>query len=1141
MEINKSVPLSRQLLSKIIAIVIASVVLFGLISLWFNQEQISLKHQLQNKLPQLEAAYLHASKQAVLQNQIIEALTLRQGEAAQTIHQTISTQLKTLDPESYNVTFAPFFAFDSDIIARLSQKSMQNELVKQTSINQVDILLASIQTQLAREAINLNEVELIRLHHIQTLLTQISVSLKTLDLQMQDVAFEQLSRNVEQLFFLLPDMSLQSPLISADLFEQFNTLEALLITEQRLLGKWRGYLRLYQEYKTLLTQELIPQISRMTVVEANAGQATPNTIGEMLGSYGFSLTEAEIRYGLLGALSATIICFLGLLLSIYRTVTRHREQLINTVDQAITGGDDLSMKHASDEISHVIQKINQIQHPEHDELDYQAMKKSLSMQLERIKTISRTAHWAISEGKLVDTSVTYLANVLRVSELDAAHWRKTFSKTSCREILALARKVKAEGHFGKITLVTESGIDIVLSLCFDDGVWFGTVAQNTDNAILNQEISLLNQQKHDIKIQAFENAYKSGDRLINMLVQAMLHSQNIALTSGTSMQSAYRPLARMFEWIRQQQILAQLNLSKHRRNLQDVVLVDEIHCGLYNVLSEANLHQNKVLLQCDANLASDVKLDVRLFGRLIVAFCRLALKEQFKGTLQFSVSAIDQNAGQQLVKFQANVSTAKRVSKLPHHLQLLNDAALNAEHTGVESYFFSLFSILHGKNLAAEVNDSGYALSFELPIATSVKSLAKKPDFTLKPTNILVICSDKSKQKIIKKYLELPCTTVEGLAKPSLFAQQFGLESLNRRKLDLVVYVDRQQDSLSDVVAHIDTLPSGKRPKLLVLQNAYHITLAKQGLYSLSSAPLCRESLLAECSRLLGGDEASNLLVSKEQFEPFKYMPSQVELLLAVKSPQQHQSLWLILQWLGFNVKVVCHGKAMQKHWETGRYLVLFNEFEDSPFIPLGTGKSISRGVFSFSDEEVIELEEHEAAIGEHWHLGTVPSIVQVKTLMQLLSPWLKAATTPITSRQYQSRAPLSNQEQTKYTESLRNAKIFDSSIIEQLPPAFDLDSYASNQGSAELAVYMLEDYIESIADDIRLLETTLEKRSYKTLGSALSQLHMTANILSAKGLLQITQQMSHAYKNESYENIRRLIEQAKIELSAIKAYAEAI
>ena len=892
--------------------------------------------------------------------------------------------------------------------------------------------------------------------------------------------------------------------------------------------------------------QLIAEHALTSIASSNAVASLPQVsqskgLLDNLKQFGVKISYEQLLLVIWAGIILSTVALLLLFVRLYRVIQLHQVHLNDVVQQALDGDSLADVVLQSEEAEKISEQVLTVSRPEHSEAEYQALKENSKKRIEYIVDSIGASDWSLTAGQFDREFIETMSLALGEQESMNSTWRRNFSFAELKDIMQCARLAKETKLPETVDVTLKSGLPVVLKITLKSGQWFGTIANNERQfAQLNEIASLINQQSN-IKEQAYKNTNKSYHRLAVMLVQAMLQNQNIALVSGISIQSSYRPLVRMFEWIRQQQILSQLRFSDKNRNIQDVVLVDEIHSAAFNAFSEAQMQQNKLILQCDENLAKEAKIDVRLFGRLLSGFCRLALKEQYKSQLLLAVKAIDQDAGQQQVKFTAQVTTVKPLIELPAHADMISDHTIDDNHTGIESYFFGLYGLLHGKNLATTLTEKGYEVSFEIPVATSLKAKNKSLEYSATKFHALVLCRDKQKQNILKKHLSHTMSKVTGLAKIELFAEQFDLKYLNRHKLDIVVLAEHEKENLEDIISHLDNLPKAKRPKLVVLQDSHGDSLTRNGLYSLISAPVCREKLLSECERILRSEESSNLLVSSEKLSPYKYQPSQIEILLAVKSPQQHQGLWLLLQWFGFNVKVVCHGKSMQKHWQSGRYLVLFNEFTHSPFIELVTGKTIARGVFSFSNEDVFELDEAQADIAKHWHFGSVPKVTQIKTLVKLLSPWLKHKARHDHRSSTASMIQHGLKQETEREQGSMHAKLFDSSLIDALLPAFDLERYASNQGSPQLAVYMLDDYITSIGEDLQLMEVTLAKQSYKTLGSVLKQLNLTANILSATGLIQVTQQLEQAFCNEAYDKMARLLEQAKLELSAIRAYAEAI
>jgi hypothetical protein len=1139
MDNNILVPLSRQLLPRIVATVLAIGLLIFSLNVWLYQTVSALESRIQVVLPNVELALAQSQHQKNLQYLHHQIVTAELGDNISQLHSELLAVIIDLQVIDENAKFSNITDFDKTVVERLSQKSDSNELIRQTGQNQVSLFLVSIDNLLQDNESRSTE-QTLALRYIKSLATRIAADIQILNLQLSEPSFEQLSNNIEQLFVAFESLSSQYPEVfsSAGIVLQIQSLQGVLLTEQRLIGKWRGHIRLYQEYKTLISTELTTYLQQALIAHSSS-QAEQSSVEQNATIWGLPLTQSQFSLFLMSFIVLNVLLILWLLVSVYRKVVLHQQLLIESVEATIRNKSDDEVSCASEDINQVCARIIQVAIPRHSEEDYQVLKSELNNRLDIIADLSNATEWEIKQGKLDSASKTRITRIAELSSEKVASWRRLFSYTQLRTIVEKARQTQSSGEVQRTKVTLTSGLHLELTIGKKNDIWFGTIAQDIESASLIQANDALKLEHDSALALTHQKLLHSSTSLSKMLVQAMLHSQNLALVSGASVQTSYRPLMRMFESVKQQQVLAQLSLNDQARNLQDVILVNEIYCAAYNVIAEANLQQNKILLECDDNLASDAQVDVRIFGRLLVAFCRVALKQEFKSTLALSVSAIDQNAGQQLLKLTANVKTAKPMSELPSHAKLLHEGAIDSGINDVESYFVALLHLLHGTSLQANLTEHGYVISFELPITTSTKQQSKVVQFPFSPTNVLVLCSDKSKQSIVKKYLELPSTKVEGLAKIELFSKQYDIQRLTRRKLDLVIYIDDSHDQLSYVYEHIESLPKSKRPKLVVLQDSYHASLSKQGLYSLVSAPFSRDFILQECERLLRSDERNNQLVSYDVFKNNQYLPSQVELLLAVKTPQKYQSLWLVLQWLGFHVKVVCHGKSMQKHWQSGRYLVLLNEFEHSPFIELDTGKSIARGVFNFFADEVITLDEAEAEIGKNWELGAVPEINRIDALIKLLTPWLKKS--PKAEARHANKESGVRQVPEQNGKGTGHSKIFDSSLIEQLPPAFGLQEYATNQGSAELAVYMLDDYILSIDEGIIALEKCLQEKTYQDFESILNSLKLTAKILSAKGLLQISQQLNQALQNEAYDNLGRLLEQAKIELSAIKAYAEAI
>jgi hypothetical protein len=250
-----------------------------------------------------------------------------------------------------------------------------------------------------------------------------------------------------------------------------------------------------------------------------------------------------------------------------------------------------------------------------------------------------------------------------------------------------------------------------------------------------------------------------------------------------------------------------------------------------------------------------------------------------------------------------------------------------------------------------------------------------------------------------------------------------------------------------------------------------------------------------------------------------------VEVLFAVENPTEHLTLIRILQWLGLQVKIVCQPKAMMKFWTSGRYLLLFTEFEQSPFIVMAAGKGVRRDIFTFNERSFSTTGDH--SLAEKWGEFIVPELKNIDALVALLQPWLKRKETKaisidksekITNHVHISKQgkvnALNTNEPLDNLSSTLALPLPETSMNNQ-PEAINLVVYAQNQGSIELAVVMLDDYLDDIDETVKKLSVALEEQNYLIGISLTNALIKTGTILAAEDFTDICQQL-FVYLNKS-------------------------
>jgi HPt (histidine-containing phosphotransfer) domain-containing protein len=266
-----------------------------------------------------------------------------------------------------------------------------------------------------------------------------------------------------------------------------------------------------------------------------------------------------------------------------------------------------------------------------------------------------------------------------------------------------------------------------------------------------------------------------------------------------------------------------------------------------------------------------------------------------------------------------------------------------------------------------------------------------------------------------------------------------------------------------------------------------------------------------------------------------RYDKTHVELLLAVSKPEKHLGLLSLLHWFGLQVRVVSSAQAMKKHWQTGRYLVLLNAFELSPFIELAVGSAISRGVFNFSGIENGILSESQQRLSKNWLLGNLPKKLDLTSLEQLLKPWLKEKKILV-----HKNTEVDVSQKSVVVLDGNNASAYEPQDSKPAP-AFDMFQYTENQGGPESAVYMLDEYLESNQESLTKLRQAIASENDIFAQQALDQLVKNAQILAAQKTIMLCTLLNDALYKKDFALMLKLLDDFTEQLLLVDAYAKTI
>jgi hypothetical protein len=503
-----------------------------------------------------------------------------------------------------------------------------------------------------------------------------------------------------------------------------------------------------------------------------------------------------------------------------------------------------------------------------------------------------------------------------------------------------------------------------------------------------------------------------------------------------------------------------------------------------------------------------------------------------------------------MVRFDFSVTTKKAIAKVPEEIErlLLVESSESAKITANDTlvYLNLLFDALNVTDKNVQLQENGYQFSFTLPIAfadIAQEISANKIDLQL--ANVLLLSSDNNICGIIEKALASANGLIENLSKPALIFSRLSTTKLMSNNVDLVILgSDLYIKWFEKIQQHISSLATDIQPKLFVIQPYFNAPLERHGLFEQVANPLQISALQESIYDFLTAEKASNRKLNASTFIEHQYLVTQVEVLFAVEAPTKHLTLIRILQWLGLQVKIVSQAKAMSKFWSSGRYLLLFTEFEQSPFIAMAAGKGVRRDIFTFSKNSFST--NNIPLLADKWRVSVVPALDDIDALVTLLKPWLKAKQT-----QAISNAPL--EEQNNDSQKRQTSKKIDQvhSALDLTPASktnqsepFNLEQYAKIQGSAELAIVMLDDYIADIDDVTRQLSTALDEQNYPLGISLIHNLMKTSTILAAQSLLDACKRLLlelNQDKTHEHQQIMVLFGQLNHQKRLLSQFAEAI
>lgn len=983
--------------------------------------------------------------------------------------------------------------------------------------------------------------ELTLLKETHEAITNLLVIFEQLDLQTQLVEFNYETKQVERMltqWVMHWDNSQKLTESDQKLLSVFSTLQDLLFDDQNTVAKWRGHIRVANDYfydMQELAQNINQVISKIKAADI-ALQNLPGVLNEI--PYTSGKNSREMYY--ISTLALVSIFFLlGCLLAhrIYLSLKRHAYDMKHITDSAVLHKTVDERALWNRELVDLANKITEIEQPEHGEAEYQALAKSAKQESQNLFELGHVAAFTVK-------SFTQLsgdnAQVLIFSGASEANkrWVKAFDSDARKEIIGCLRQAIKQSSPANCFVENRWSKQLQVFLSVNANTIHGTVI---DQELMKSQIATIQEELNAVKsdqqmlLQEYANQLEEVNQAIS---RAMIQAQNPNKSFEDICLQSYRHQAKLLEWSEHALLLAQAKLSEPL-HLSNTDLLQLLQVCSFKTVVKLRSQRLRVLFDIDDELKTNVKIAQPYFSYFIENLINIAVAEQLSATLVVRAEVIDIDPGQQKVQLLLQVKQKYNIGVLPELVQLLIAECNNKSPIMIKSLFRAL-QYIHGEIIAIEPEKEGYNVSVQLPLATSEQreiSEIEHVDFTDKQ-----IFLAGQKGQLISS-LQSSVTHCKGKVE-TFFTADHLLKALHVKPIkalaaDVVILApDIFKSDQDRIVQQINSLPSVIRPKLFVLQSLFGKHTARQGIFSFPDSCFFNTEFCQELDKALRSDKSDNKLVDANAYCKQQYRQSNIQLLLVVARFTQHSSLITQLHSLGLKVHVESDAQSAQRLWQSGRYQLLMTDIVLNPYVEMQVGKPLYRGVFTLNKQ--LNFNDRPKSFA-HWKIQAVPHIEQVDDFIELLSPWLiklpqanEIAGASIKPHQSILSRDSSSEKQFAALE------LDPAHNVQQQPRAFDLQGFVKNQGSVELAALMLDEYLEQLHDIFFKVEKSDFKQSNE-LSQYLKELHTIAQILTATEFKQAIEKSQQAIKNGESLSIEQSLEALKEQLEILQAYSLAI
>lgn len=909
-------------------------------------------------------------------------------------------------------------------------------------------------------------------------------------------------------------------------------LQQLLFGEQNVVAKWRGHIRVAQQYLeqvnverqnalTILQRVKLPKVSQTEF---------PGYLANILAPY----TTYQYRTFLLAILIVIGVLYLILILQIRsskRRLKHYEDNLLSVVERSVLGEKVIKEQLSTRSLVTVHEEISQLNKPIHNEQDYQ----QLQAKLNRRQMFCLTHLDAIYlEVTSVQSKIPSELRALLSEGSDKQYntWHDVFSREKIYVLLHTAKQSKHQHVTQQCIVENNWQASFSFTIRYDNGLW-NILVQNRHAYTALQHSLEQSIQDANLAIDTLKKQHvRQLTELQLAITRALLTTQNSVKSYEEHYNQLYRRLQETVIWCQQALFIGSGN-EEHEYSA-DINFINFAHSVANNIALEQKAKSNRILLTVSQNIAHQVTLTQPYASDCLLAIGKLVLQDQISAALFLSIALKDVNPGQQVLTVRYQVKQATTNASVPGLVTLLAKQGSSLDAPLVIQYIHALCYKLHINELRIEPQENGFDLSFEFPLAIASNTEQNVEAFSFSQQHLYLVTADRYLKQFISESIQACDGKLEVFSTAKQVKETLHLTHL-KKHTDAVLLITPEiaQKDIDAITNHFSGLPDKVIPKLFYIQGFNGSQLTRNGLCSVSDNALSNIQLQQSLLALTKEGELTNRMLMQAELSQYHYRTTKVQVLLASSNIVNLAPLITLLQWAGVKVKTVCEVTQAISYWQSGRYSVLLTDFSQSPYVELSAGKKLTRGVFQLGKNT---FSVAQPTMFQHWQVGQFACIHDVDALLTQLAPWLSPLP-PLelietSSKSLKKAAPVSRQRLAIQGSARQEAS---------LKPAFDLTTYTENQGSPELAVYMLDDYLQDISQAISTINTALNTEHKAELNESISLLINRSKIVAAHELLLSAQALKEVITKGNKAEINNSFDAVKKQQQLLYEFCQAI